>query len=92
LHQLSGLETHTFFRLVEFVTATVCVLRRRFDTFSNRDPAARGTMRYRCYAMRIKTRAPGFISLLEITTGVTDKFIVSIGAGATADSSVVLFS
>ena len=52
------------------------------DSF-NRDPAARGT---------IKT--PGFISLLEMSTGVTDfcKFIVSIGAGATADSSIVLFS
>jgi hypothetical protein len=33
-------------------------------------------------------------SMLEMSTGVTDfcKFIVSIGAGATADSSIVLFS
>ena len=49
----------------------------------NMDPAARGT---------IKT--PGCISLSEMSTGVTDfcKFIVSIGAGATANSSIVLFS
>ena len=51
--------------------------------FIYRDPADRGT---------IKT--PGFISMLEISTGVTDfcKFIVAIGARATADSSIVLFS
>jgi hypothetical protein len=54
-----------------------------YYVFFNRDPAARGT---------IKT--PGFISLLEMPTGVTDfcKFIVSIGSRATADSSIVLFS
>jgi hypothetical protein len=48
-------------------------------------PAARGT---------IHVKTPGFISMLEMSTGVTDfcKFIVSIGAGATADSSIVLFS
>ena len=51
--------------------------------FSNSDSTARGT---------IKT--PGSISLLEMSTGVTDlcKFIVSIGVGAIADSSIVLFS
>jgi hypothetical protein len=55
----------------------------------NRDPAARGT---------VKTPALGSPGLFHIAVRNNDwgtdfcNFIVSIGAGATADSSIVLFS